>query len=87
METVKVVRIETLTQEEQWVLPVTDAEITDYVDPSSLEKARLEELCGRYGVSSEFVIEVNSVFESFREAVHQDLSAIWKRLDKIEKLD
>ncbi len=85
MRTITTTTVESQTAEETtWWFPVDDTEDTDYLEVHELSEKRLTELCKRYGVSEEFVTEVNGEFSRFRDAVSGDLAEIWKRLDAIE---
>ena len=80
------IEIESHTESETpWILPITDDEASEFDTINDLSSERLAELAERYYVHPDFMIEINSQFDSFRRAVHADLSTIWKRLDSLEK--
>ena len=79
-----ITKIETKIADCEWLLPTDDTEDTDFAEPNSLPRERLEELCKRFQVSQEFIIEINEALTSIRDATNRDLKDIWERLDRIE---
>lgn len=82
MKTLRKVNIESRTDEETgWVIADDDSEDSEYTDIQGAEKERVAEFAAKWGVTPEFIYELNSMFGSFRDAVHSDLADIWERLD------
>lgn len=71
-------------EETTWLFPVDDSDVTDWEEFADLPEDRISELCERYGVTAEFMDELNGILSSFRNAIHEDLRDIWKRLDEME---
>lgn len=47
-----------------------------------MNEEELAIVAARFQISPEFLSEINSYFESLRDAAHQDLADIWARLEK-----
>lgn len=71
--------------ETDWMMPTDDTESPEWERVDDLDADRLHELCVKFDVAPEFVLELTLVFDSLRKAVHDDLADIWQRLDKLEQ--
>lgn len=72
-----------VSEETGWLFAIEDGG-EDFETLAGLTEERIAQMCKDWGVSPDFLIEVNAQFETLREAMHSDLADIWKRLDSLE---